>query len=516
MRLGQLLKALEAHQLTGAPAPAEIAGLTNDSRQVAPGWLFAALKGQAADGHAYLAKAAAAGAAAALVERPDPALELCQIVVPDSRRAWALMCAAWFGQPSRQMTLVGITGTNGKTTTSYLIEAVLAQRGPVGVIGTVEVRYADQRQPAHITTPEPYELQGLLAAMLEAGVGQAVMEVSSHALDQRRADGIAFDAALFTNLSRDHLDYHGDLTTYFAAKRRLFNELLPSGRAQGKDPKAVVCLDDAHGAELTELCRSLGLETWTYGLENPAAMVRGLDVNLGLDGGLCRVVWPGGEFLAVTPLVGRYNLQNLLAAAALGLSLGLKESEVAAGLASLEGVPGRLQRVPGPAGSPAVFVDYAHSDDALTQALSTLRPLTSGRLFCVFGAGGNRDQGKRPLMGAAVGRLADLVVLTSDNPRSEDPLAIMAMIEPGLIEAGSRPATGLDGAQAPAHVQEPDRAQAIEKAIIAAQAGDVVLIAGKGHEDYQEIAGVKRHFDDREQAAQALAQRATRQGARHA
>ncbi|MBI4800852.1 MAG: UDP-N-acetylmuramoyl-L-alanyl-D-glutamate--2,6-diaminopimelate ligase [Desulfarculus sp.] len=516
MRLEQLLRALETHELAGAPAPTEIAGLTNDSRRLAPGWLFAALKGQAADGHAYLAKAAAAGAAAALVERPDPGLDLCQIVVPDSRRAWALICAAYFGQPSRRMTLVGITGTNGKTTTSYLAEAVLAQRGPVGVIGTVEVRYGHQRRPAHMTTPEPYELQGLLSAMLEAGVEQAVMEVSSHALDQRRADGLALDAALFTNLSRDHLDYHGDLDTYFAAKRRLFSELLPQSRGMGKDPKAVVCLDDAKGAELVELCRSLDIETWTYGLENPAAMVRGLDVNLGLDGGLCRVVWPGGEFLAVTPLVGRYNLQNLLAAAALGLSLGLKEAEVAAGLASLEGVPGRLQRVPGPAGSPAVFVDYAHTDDALSQALGTLRLLTRGRLFCVFGAGGDRDQGKRPLMGAAVGRLADLAVLTSDNPRSEDPLAIMAMIAPGLEQAGSRPAADLGGAQVPGFAQEPDRARAIEKAIAAAGPGDVVLIAGKGHEDYQEIAGHKRHFDDREQAAAALAQRAARQGARHA
>ena len=511
MRLETLLAALEAYEISGSPAPDQVAGLTSDSRRVGPGWLFAALAGQAADGHAYLAQAAAAGATAALVQSPDPGLGLCQIVVPDSRRAWALMCAAYFGQPTRQMTLVGITGTNGKTTTSYLAEAVLAQRGPVGVIGTVEVRYAGTRRPAAMTTPEPHELQGLFRDMLDSGVQQAVMEVSSHALDQRRADGAAFDAALFTNLSRDHLDYHGDLGAYFAAKRRLFDDLLPASRAMGKSPKAVICLDDAHGSELLDLCRGQGIEAWTYGLDNPAAMVRAEDINLGLDGGLCRVIWPGGDFLAVTPLVGRYNLQNLLAAAALGLALGLKESEVAAGLASLTGVPGRLQRVPGGLDSPAVFVDYAHTDDALTQALATLRPLTRGRLYCVFGAGGDRDQGKRPLMGAAVGRGADLAVLTSDNPRSEDPLAIMDMIEPGLVEAGSRLAPDLGGARAPAHVREADRGRAIEMVIAAAGAKDVVLIAGKGHEDYQIVRGVKHHFDDREQAAAALKKRAARQ-----
>ena len=396
MRLSELLWALPAHRLCGAPGPLEVLGLTSDSRQAGPGLLFAALQGQAADGHAYLPQVAAAGAAAALVERPQENLPLCQIVVPNARLAWSLLCAAWHGQPSQQMTLVGITGTNGKTTTSYLAEAVLAQRGPVGVIGTVEVRYAGQHRPASMTTPEPCVLQGILGDMLAAGVGQAVMEISSHALDQRRVDGAALDAALFTNLSRDHLDYHGDLQNYFAAKRRLFSELLPASLGQGKSPKAVICLDDPHGQELLELCQGLGLETWTYGLQATAAMVRATEINLGLDGGLCRVLWPGGDFLAVTPLVGRYNLQNLLAAAALGLALGLPESEVAAGLASLEGVPGRLQKVPGPAGSPAVFVDYAHTDDALSQALGTLRPLTRGRLFCVFGAGGNRDRGERP------------------------------------------------------------------------------------------------------------------------
>lgn len=516
MRLNELLAALEAPELTGAPVPAEVLGMSNDSRRIQPGWLFAALTGQAADGHAFLARAQASGAAAALVERPHPGLELCQIVVPDSRLAWALVCAAWHGQPSRRLTLVGITGTNGKTTTSYLAEAVLAQRGPVGVIGTVEVRYAGISQPAAMTTPEPHELQGLFGDMLAAGVSQAVMEVSSHALDQKRVDGSALDAAVFSNLSRDHLDYHGDLESYFQAKRRLFAELLPASRQQGKDPKAVICLDDAKGAELVELCRSLDIEAWTYGLQAPGAMVRAEDLNLGLDGGLCRVLWPGGEFLAVTPLVGRYNLQNLLAAAALGLALGMKESEVAAGLASLEGVPGRLQRVPGGLDSPAVFVDYAHSDDALSQALATLRPLTGGRLICVFGAGGDRDRGKRPLMGAAVGSHADLAVLTSDNPRSEDPLAIMAMIEPGLNQAGSRLAHDFGQAHPPAYIKEPERARAIELAIMAAGPKDVVLIAGKGHEDYQIVQGVKHHFDDREQAAAALKKRTARQGGRHA
>ncbi|KMY65655.1 hypothetical protein AAU61_20975 [Desulfocarbo indianensis] len=511
MMLGDLLHSLPRARLHGAPPQVEVSGLTYDSRQVRPGMLFAALKGGAADGHAFVAQAAAAGAAAALVERLVAGADICQVQVPDSRAALARLAAAYQGNPSHGMTVVGVTGTNGKTTTSYLVEAVLAGRGPTGVIGTVETRFAGQAAPAAMTTPESVELQGLLARMLAAGVGRAVMEVSSHALCQHRPDGVEFDAAVFTNLTRDHLDYHGSMDAYLAAKLRLFRELLPESRAAGKPGTAVVCLDGPYGGAVAGAALEAGLPLWTYGF-HPEARVRGLEPGLSLAGGSCRVVWPGGEFAAHTPLVGRYNLQNLLAACAVGLALGMGPEDIAAGLAACPGVPGRLQRVGGPQARPAVFVDYAHTDDALSQALGALKPLTKGRLICVFGAGGDRDHGKRPLMGLAVGRGADSALLTSDNPRTEEPAAILAMIEPGLREAGQRRINSLrEGA---GYVVQADRAAAIAIAIGEADESDVVLIAGKGHEDYQIIGREKRHFDDREQATAALQTRA--QGGGHA
>jgi UDP-N-acetylmuramoyl-L-alanyl-D-glutamate--2,6-diaminopimelate ligase len=501
MMFGELLHILPDATANGQPPAGEIAGLAYDSRKVEPGMVFAALKGEAADGHAFVAGAAQAGAAAALVERPVDDADLWQVQVPDSRVALAKLAAGFYGNPSRYMTTIGITGTNGKTTTSYLIESVLARRGQTGVIGTVEARYAGRITPAAMTTPESVELQALLAEMREAGVSQAVMEVSSHALEQHRADAVEFDAAVFTNLSRDHLDYHGDMETYLAAKLRLFRDLLPASKQAGKAAAAIVCLDGEYGSAVAQAIQETGLALWTYGFE-AQAMVRGEDARLGLDGGSCRVIWPGGAFPARTPLVGRYNLQNLLAAAAVGLALGMTPEEVASGLEACQGVPGRLQRVGGAAAKPAVFVDYAHTDDALTQVLAALKPLTKGRLICVFGAGGDRDHGKRPLMGLAVGKGADLAVLTSDNPRTEEPGAIMAMVEPGLKEAGLPHAESLDGSGL--YVTAPDRAKAIALAIASAADDDVVLIAGKGHEDYQIVGREKRHFDDREQALAAL------------
>ncbi|RJX32703.1 MAG: UDP-N-acetylmuramoyl-L-alanyl-D-glutamate--2,6-diaminopimelate ligase [Desulfarculus sp.] len=505
MQLKALLEVMEVQQVRGQLPAAEVSGLAYDSRRVRPGMLFAALKGERADGHDFVAAAAQAGALAALVERPLE-VELPQVLVADARRSLALAAARFFGQPSRRLSLVGVTGTNGKTTVTYLVEALLSRRGGVGLLGTVEVRWPGSRQAAAMTTPESLDLQAALAQMLAAGAHGVVMEVSSHALEQERVTGCFFDAAVFTNLSRDHLDYHGDMESYFNAKRRLFNQVLPRSRRVGKDPAAVVCLDDPRGSRLAGECAGLGLRTLTYGF-SPAARVRGLDPVTGLTGGSCRVVWPAGSFQAHTRLVGLYNLQNLLAAVAVGLALGLDPGEIQHALATVRGVPGRLQRVPGPADGPAVFVDYAHSDQALRSVLSALRPLTPGRLICVFGAGGDRDQGKRPLMGRAVGAGADLAVLTSDNPRSEAPLAIMAMIEPGLQAAGARRAGDLES-KGPAYLVEPDRAEAIALAVSAAGPQDVILIAGKGHEDYQIIGSQRRHFDDRQEAAAALARRA--------
>ncbi len=505
MNLESLLQEVPVLAWHGPRPGGEITGLAYDSRRVEPGMLFAALPGSTADGHHYLAAAAGAGAVAALVERVQPGLaDFCQVQVEHSRRALARAACAFYGHPSRGLTLVGITGTNGKTTVSWLVESILAQGGKTGLVGTVEVRFAGRRRPAEHTTPQSVDLQALLAEMAGAGVQAVVMEVSSHALEQQRVEGTAFDLALFTNLSRDHLDYHGDMESYWQAKRRLFFELLPQARRAGKDPAAVICSDDARGRELARELAEKGIRVLTYGLE-PGARVQGRDLQGDLEGGRVTMCWPQGELELRTALVGRYNLQNCLAAGAAGLALGLEPGSIRAGIRALAGVPGRLERVAGPPGRPAVFVDYSHTPEALAGALEVLRPLTRGRLWCVFGAGGDRDRGKRPLMGRAAGRGADLVVLTSDNPRSEDPLAIMAMIEPGLLAAGC---SRLQAGQPPrpgGYLAEPDRARAIALALREAGPDDVVLIAGKGHEDYQIIGRRKLPFDDRREAARHLA-----------
>ena len=333
-----------------------------------------------------------------------------------------------------------------------------------------------------------------------------MMEISSHALTQHRADYIALDAAVFTNLSRDHLDYHGGMEDYFLAKSRLFSELLPASKARGKNPFAVVCVDNEYGPRMAELAREAGLGVWTYGF-GAKAMLRVEATSVGLNGGACRLSWPGDSIEVRTPMVARYNLQNMAAAAAVGLGLGMDPEAVQHGLESLEGVPGRLERVGKSAAGPAVFVDYSHTNDALTQVLAALRPLTRGRLICVFGAGGDRDAGKRPLMGRAVAQGADLAVITSDNPRSEEPLAIISQIEGGVRETGWEKLKSLGGGAKGGYLVQPDRARAIALAVAEAEPGDVVLIAGKGHEDYQIIGNTKRHFDDRQQAAAALTAR---------
>jgi UDP-N-acetylmuramoyl-L-alanyl-D-glutamate--2,6-diaminopimelate ligase len=401
------------------------------------------------------------------------------------------------------MRTVGITGTNGKTTVSYLLESVLAQNGPVGVIGTVDVRWPGHQEAAAMTTPESLDIHATLAKMRKDQVKQAVIEVSSHALAQKRVDNAALDAAVFTNLSRDHLDYHVDMEDYFQAKKRLFTELMPKWRQIGKKGLAVIFNGDERGPALAAETRALRLDTLTYGLDSEAD-IRPIDLELTIEGIKLTVKSPMGVFMINSPLVGRFNAANLLGAAAVGLGLGMEPALVANGLSSLQGVPGRLEKVGDSSQGPMVFVDYCHTDDALRQALSVLRPLCPGRLICVFGAGGDRDHGKRPLMGLAVAQCADLAVLTSDNPRTEDPVSIMEMIEPGLVEGGAQNTGDLAAAKSGAYVTEPDRARAISLAVKSAVPGDVILIGGKGHEDYQIIGREKRHFDDRQEAARAL------------
>jgi UDP-N-acetylmuramoyl-L-alanyl-D-glutamate--2,6-diaminopimelate ligase len=495
MKLSNLIAGSGAHGDVGDDP--EILRITGDSREVVPGACFFALPGAARDGHEFAADAARRGAAAVVAERPVECAPARLLLVPSSRRAMALAAATFQGKPADAMKIAGVTGTNGKTTITYLVEACAAEAGlPMGVVGTITYRFAGQERPALHTTPESTEIQALLAEMRDAGTRAVVMEVSSHALAQERVSGIRFAAAGFTNLTRDHLDYHGDMEAYFAAKRRLFTEHL------AVDGIAVVNAQDAHGARLADQLGP-GRQAWRYGTRAGDAL-RAVDVRGGIDGIEATLETPRGEVRVRSPLVGSHNLENLLCAAGLALALGIPPEAVSRGLSRSGGAPGRLERVEGKARPGVVaFVDYAHTDDALSRALAALRALSPRRVVCLFGCGGDRDRGKRPLMGRAASAGAELVVVTSDNPRTEQPEAIIADILPGLsgvrrltVEAARR---GDDG-----YLVEPDRRTAIALTIECARAGDVVLIAGKGHEDYQIVGKEKRHFSDREEARRAL------------
>lgn len=474
----------------------EIVRVTGDSREVIPGSLFCALPGARADGHAFAAEAAARGAVAVIAARPVECAPARLLLAPSARRAMALCAANLHGRPGDAMQLLGVTGTNGKTTVSYLVEACARAAGrPTGVIGTITHRFPGVERTAAHTTPESTAVQALLAEMRDAGTTLVVMEVSSHALAQERVAGLRFTAAGFTNLTRDHLDYHGDMEGYFAAKRRLFVEHL------APDGIAVVNARDPWGARLADQLGP-GRTAWRYGTRGEDQL-RAESPRLSIGGIEATVQTPRGPLALRSPLVGAHNLENLLCAAGLALAAGLPPAAVEAGLSESRGAPGRLERIDGRGLS--VFVDYAHTDDALARAVEALRSLGPRRLVVVFGCGGDRDRGKRPLMGAVAGRGADVAIVTSDNPRSEDPLRIIAEIEPGLSVAGRPRRTAAEAvAGEPGYVVEPDRRAAIELALACARPGDAVLIAGKGHEDYQLVGAERRRFDDREEARRAL------------
>ena len=490
----------------GATVPEEAAALdvralAVDSRRVTPGALFAALPGTNLDGAKFAAQAVGRGAVAVLADRNlDAGAPV--VVAENPRRAFSLASSRFYGEPSRRLSLFGITGTNGKTTTAYLVQQLSSLRGlGTGLIGTVECTWPGGRLPATHTTPESHELQALLRKMVEAGAQVVAMEVSSHALAQERVAGCTFAGAAFTNLTRDHLDYHGTLDAYFDAKAKLFRELLPRGAP------AVLNFDDPRVAALVkELPDALGFTL--HGASGAALSVEQLRSNLdGLSFRL-RTGGPLGAQLAdvQSPLVGAHNAENLLAAIGLLLGSGVPLGEIVRVLPEARGAPGRLERVRDQAGR-VVLVDYAHSPDALARVLDAVRGAAgkSPRLVCVFGCGGDRDRGKRPLMGAAAAGRADLVIATSDNPRSEDPLQILAEIEPGLANGGKRaldPRHARSGAEGYCIV--PDRREAIELALRCAESGDAVLIAGKGHEDYQMVGVEKRPFDDRAEARRIL------------
>lgn len=472
--------------------------VTDDSRTVERGDLFVAVRGRSSDGHAFLSAAAEAGAAAVLVDH-EVSFPGTVVRVEDTSEALGRAAANRAGRPADALVLVGLTGTNGKTTTTYLLESILkvAGRRP-GVVGTVSYRYGDTERAAPYTTPTATALQALLVEMLEADVTHAVMEVSSHALEQRRVAGLRFDVAGFTNLTQDHLDLHGTMEAYEAAKQRLFSDHL------APDGTAVLWSDDPAAARMA---RAATGSVVRVSAQDPEADVHVSLLEHTLGGLRARLRVRQDTVLLQSPLVGEHNLENIALAAGLAAAVGVGVESIARGVQLLKTVPGRLERVD-PDADVAVLVDYAHTPDALVHALSALRPLTEGRLLCVFGCGGDRDALKRPLMGKAVAEQADVTVVTSDNPRSEDPLAIIAQILDGVAEVGPR-RVAPDALREPTGVYTvlPDRRGAIYAAIEQAQPGDVVLVAGKGHEDYQILGRERIHFDDREESRAALAAR---------
>ena len=443
-----------------------------DSRKVTPGSLFVAVKGFASDGHDYLAKVMESGAAAAVVEQRNPEIPLPQIVVEDSRKAMTVLAYHFYREPIDALLLAGITGTNGKTSTAFLLQSILNEAGKAaGLIGTIAYQVGGKKIPAWNTTPEAIDICAMLSEMAASGSRSAVLEVSSHALALKRADGLTFDVAVFTNLTRDHLDFHKTEEAYFEAKAHLFALLKEKG-------VAVLNLDDAHGRRLVE---SLNGRIVTYGfaadadvhIRNWSGTISGLQIELQTRDGVLQLN---------SKLIGAFNVLNITAAAAAGIALGLDAGSIARGVEKLEAVSGRLQVYPIKQDVNAV-IDYAHTPDALEKALQALREIAPGRVVVAFGAGGDRDAGKRPLMGKAAEENADVCIVTTDNPRTEDPQKIIGDILKGMTDKNKRTVIV-------------DRREAINFAVKTAQAGDTILIAGKGHETYQDINGVKYDFDE--------------------
>jgi UDP-N-acetylmuramoyl-L-alanyl-D-glutamate--2,6-diaminopimelate ligase len=499
MKWSELRGVLRAHRLAsdapGAAPDREVTSIAYDSRTVEPGAAFVALKGQHADGAAFVRQAIERGAIAIVAEQPQQEeTPVAWTVTSDARLALAVLADAFFRHPSRQMPVVGITGTNGKTTTAYLVASIFDSAGmPSGMLGTVAYKFGprqDQVREAERTTPEAPDVQRMLREMVDRGCRAAVMEVSSHALALRRVDATAFAAGVFTNLTRDHLDFHGDMESYFQAKRRLF-EMLPP------DAPSLLNVDDPRGSSLV----GAGGRAVTYAISRPADVTPG-PLSFSLEGLRFEVRTPGGVLQIRSRLVGRPNVYNILAAVATGTALGLPSGAIVHGIDDLEGVPGRFQVVSSGHDDVTVVIDYAHTDDALRNLLETARPLTEGRLITVFGCGGDRDRTKRPLMGVVASRLSDVIVITSDNPRSEDPVRIIEEIQRGIT-----PDTRRDEAQRQFAIV--DRRDAIVKAVEMARPGDVVLVAGKGHEKYQVIGERTLPFDDVAVAREALGRRKT-------
>ena len=517
MRLSELIKNLPDKRVIGN-ADIPIAGIAYDSRRVGKGFIFVAISGQHLDGCSFISDAIGRGASVIVAGEAAADTGLTQVVVPDVRDAMARLSAAFYREPSRNMTLMGVTGTNGKTTITYLIESILSAAGcNVGVIGTVNYRYAGKTFSAPHTTPEAPDLNMILREMVDNGVTHCTMEVSSHALAQKRVDGCRFTGAVFTNLTQDHLDYHGTMERYFESKSRLFTDFI-TGAGGGF---SVINIDDPWGVKLNLRLKTQDsrLKTLRYSLNSNTEIhpgqasfsERGIDAILNT---------PIGRINISSFLLGDYNLQNIMAAVGAGIGLGLDRGVIENGVTSLKRVDGRLERILSKGGFQAV-VDYAHTGDALERVLNTLKPLAKGRLITVFGCGGDRDRGKRPVMGEIATRISDFTIITSDNPRSEDPLEIIEEIERGINTGDRSQGLGvrkiLDAEfqelQTPnselrtAYAVIPDRHDAIRVALNMAAPKDIILVAGKGHEDYQIVGSRRIPFDDTREIKMALEER---------
>jgi len=482
------LDLLDGAELLAQSGNPQVTGVEYDSRRVNPGDVFVAMQGGSSDGNRFVAQAIAAGAVAILTDSGQIPSATAWATVPHGRRALAVLSANFLGRPAEKLAITGITGTNGKSTTAYLLESILSAAGrKSALVGTIEYHVAGKVLPAPHTTPEALELQRLFRDAVDAGASEAVMEVSSHALAQQRVYGLCFDVAVFTNLTRDHLDYHTTMEEYFSAKRILF-----AGCGARVPRVAVLNADDEYGEPLAKFCKGGGSEVVSYGLSRGHFHAVRLEVTP--RGTRFDVVTPHETIPVTSPLIGRVNVYNILAASAAAFARGCNSDAIKTGIRTLARVPGRFERVD--CGQPfTVVVDYAHTDDALRNLTGIAREFVKsdgGRVITVFGCGGDRDRSKRPLMGEAAGKGSDLVVLTSDNPRSEDPLGIINDAIVGLQRSGARYKT------------QPDRRAAIRQAIGEATAGDIVLIAGKGHEKVQTMSGGSVPFDDKQVAADVL------------
>ncbi len=486
MQLKKILQAMQVVKVEG-PLEREVSGITYDSRRITPGMIFVAISGQKTDGHDFINSAIDRGAAAVICERNGfTSTKATKVKVTDVRAALAHAAAAFYEHPATKLKVIGVTGTNGKTTVAFMIKELLEAAGiKTGLLGTVRYEIGDRVIPAQRTTPEALEIQQMMASMVRSDCQACVMEVSSHALEQKRVAGIDFDVAIFTNLTQDHLDYHGTMENYFTAKQKLF-----TGVEQGSRRGTVVInIDDAFGARLAaETNAEVNL---SYGISSPAKL-RAVKIELGKDASRFIMETPEKNFPVRLPLIGRHNIYNALAAAGAGLALKISPATLQSTFNTMRPVPGRLESVLH--GQPfSVFVDYAHTDDALFNVLGTLREITPGKLLLAFGCGGNRDVGKRAKMGRVAAQFADFTIITSDNPRKESPVTIAAQIEEGFR------AVRKDG-----YAVELDRHRAIAAILRRAQPGDTVLIAGKGHETYQEFEDTVVPFDDRVHAGEAL------------